>query len=322
MSTQLSRRKVLSGNLSFNRLGIVAKADSKTSVDCIQKLMPLLKKFKGEKANSEIFIDESLRGALVKNSFLTPQDASKLGETCDLLLSIGGDGTLLRTARLLLESEGWKRACLLGINTGRLGFLTLLGIEAAAAELAKILREPQKSETEDRACLEVKIARKKKIVGHHHVLNDCVLKSGALSRLIEFGVSMNGEFLSLYRADGLIISTPTGSTAYNLAAGGAILEPQIPAIQLTPICAQSFSNKPIVVSDDNLIELTVQSQNSDAHLTLDGHTGIALQPEDQIAIRRSPKKVALLLPSGKGRSHYIQSLRQKLKWGLVSPHSS
>lgn len=321
MSQQLSRRKAARGNLSFDRLGIIAKPDSESSANCIKKLFPILKKYKVQNPNAQIFLDRNLNAAASKSNFVTFASEKYLSDKLDLLLSVGGDGTLLRAARLLLLENGWKHTSLLGVNTGRLGFLTLLGNDATS-ELSKILKFPFQSQIEPRSCLEVRILRGRRAMGEYHVLNDSVLKSGALSRLIEFGISMNGEFLSRYRADGLIVSTPTGSTAYNLAASGAILEPRIPAIQLTPICAQSFSNKPIVISDENLIEISIDGKNSDAHLTLDGHTGIGLRAGDRIVINRSPKSISLLLPSGRGRGHYIHSLRQKLKWGLVSPHSS
>jgi NAD+ kinase len=321
MSSQLSLRNGPSGKLSFKHIGLIAKTESKASMEFLKLLLPVLKKFKRTQPHAKISLDASLAKLLPKAPFFSSQSAHSLGASSDLLLSIGGDGTLLRAARLLLETEGWKSAAILGINTGRLGFLTLL----SAHDLSKLeflLKNPWKSEIEERACLEVRVIRNLRCVRTFHVLNDCVLKNGALSRLLEFGLSMNKEFLSSYRADGFIISTPTGSTAYNLAAGGSILEPQIPAIQLTPICAQSFSNKPIVVCDQNLIVLSIENSIFDAYLTLDGHTSFQVKSGDCIEIRRSPKSIRLLLPSGKGHSHYIHSLRQKLKWGLVSPTTS
>ncbi|MDB5038363.1 MAG: ppnK [Bacteriovoracaceae bacterium] len=319
MAIRLSRRNGSAGNLSFKKIGLLAKAESPLSLACLKQLLPIFKKFQAKNPEAKIWIDKDLQPLLPKTTSFLFASAESMAKSCELLLSVGGDGTLLRAARLLLESEGWKTASLLGINTGRLGFLTVLGAEDAPNKIEQILSAPRKSTIEVRECLEIKILRKKKVFKTFHVLNDCVLKNGALARLIEFGVSMNGEFLSAYRADGLIVSTPTGSTAYNLAAGGAILDPHISAIQLTPICAQSFSNKPIVVSDKSKISLSLGGHPPEVYLTLDGHMGVKIERGDTVEIQKSPKSIKLLLPKGAGPVHYIHSLRQKLKWGLVSP---
>jgi NAD+ kinase len=172
--------------------------------------------------------------------------------------------------------------------------------------------------TERRSCLQVGIERNRKTFRQFHVLNDAVLSKGSLSRIFEFNVEVDGQFLSSYRADGLIVSSPTGSTAYNLAAGGSILDPTIPAVQLTPICPQSFSNQPIVVSDHHRIDLSVGRHSSDVFLTLDGHTGLRIEGQDRVRVEKSGKSVGFLLPPGMDWTHYFHSLRQKLKWGLVS----
>jgi NAD+ kinase len=235
----------------------------------------------------------------------------------NLLITIGGDGTLLRGARLLLSGDGWKYCRLAGVNRGRTGFLALLDSRVAPADVKRLLSTKGTRHFGSRTCLEVSILGKNKDKSVFHVLNDAVLTKGSMSRLFEFRVDLNEHLLSSYRADGLIVSTPTGSTAYNLAAGGATIEPGIPAFQLTPICPQSFSNKPIVVSDKNEIRLQLVKPSIDVFLTLDGHTAHKISPKSLVVIRKSAKTLQLFSSNDPSRSDYFQSLRQKLKWGLV-----
>ncbi len=310
----------MSSNAPYQNIGILSKNDSPHCLNVLRKLVPYLKRYHTQYPNSRFSIDRSIKFNL------PPQfkhlSAAQVAKTSDLLLSIGGDGTLLRSARLLVEAENWKSSFLLGINAGRLGFLTFLNQENLGKSIDRILGQKMPASSELRTCLEVNVKRNAKIWKRETFLNDAVIKNGALSRLIEYQVSLDGNFLSSYRADGLIVSTPTGSTAYNLAAGGAILEPLIPALQLAPICAQSFSNKPIVVGDHHEVQIQLSKNTIDAFLTLDGHTGIKLNASDKILIKKSKRSINLLLPETESSEHYLLSLRQKLKWGLVSPSSS
>jgi len=240
---------------------------------------------------------------------------SSLLDSSDLVLSIGGDGTILRCARSLLASNRWAKTKLLGINAGHMGFLTFINPQEADSSLALTLKYPNKARIEERSCIEVKIERSGKILKKFQALNDCVLSKGSLSRIFEFHVEVDREFLSSYRSDGLIVSTPTGSTAYNLAAGGSILEHTIPALQLTPVCAQSLTAKPIVVSNKRQIVLSLGRHSTEVYLTIDGHTGAKIQSKDRIHISKSDRCVQFLVPPNLSSLHYFPSLRQKLKWG-------
>ncbi len=306
-----------------NSVGIITKLQDSDALKLLTRYLPLLSQFHQD--NRIKFHIEAPAAQLLKHSakshlkFLQISSIDKMAKTCDLILIVGGDGTMLRAARFLLHRDGWKRCVLLGINAGHLGFLTFLNALDAQKNIKNVLTGNRKSTLELRSCLQVTIERNGRVYRHYHVLNDCALSKGSLSRIFEFHVELDSEFLSSYRADGLIVSTPTGSTAYNLAAGGSIIEPEIPAIQLTPICPQSFSNKPIVVSDKKTIGLSLGRHSSDVYITLDGHTGLRIEATDKIFIRKSSKTVRFLVPPGMDSSHYFSSLRQKLKWGLVSP---
>lgn len=320
--SSLSRKNTSSKR--FKKIGLITKLQSEDALQCLWSLL----KYAGRQSNSFQWIAENTAAPLIKkqkNFSKLPIKFSSIDQMasyCDLLVAIGGDGTILRAARYLLHKNAWKNTPLLGVNAGHLGFLSFVGANEAAKTLDAILNSSQKTQIEERSCLKVVIERKGRAYRSFDVLNDCVLSKGSLSRIFEFHVVIDGEFLSSYRADGLIASSPTGSTAYNLAAGGSIIAPNIPAIQLTPICAQMFSNKPIVISDSHEISLSVGRHSSDVFLTLDGHTGLRIEPTDKIKISKSSKMIRFLRPPGMKYSHYFHSLRQKLKWGLVSKASA
>jgi NAD+ kinase len=317
----MTKEQSQTSKAAFSSVGLLTKYKSSECLKALKRIFPVLKKFVELHPEVKIYWDREIP-LKASHSWLKPVRALQVAEQSQLLLSLGGDGTLLRSARLLLETDAWKKNYLLGMNAGRLGFLTFINQTEVERSLEKILYSKRTPLCEKRSCLEVIVKRKKKKTLTFHALNDGVLRCGSLSRLVEFQVLLDGEFLSVYRADGLILSTPTGSTAYNLAAGGSILEPSVFALQITPICAQSFSNKPIVVSDEHSIQLQLGKNSQDVFLTLDGQTGLKLDPDDRILVRKSKKHIALLLPSSASSSHYLHSLRQKLKWGLVSPSAA
>jgi NAD+ kinase len=303
----------------LNRVGILLKENDPFSREVFQRLVPLFAEFKssirfcGEKAGLK---------NLATPKFIRQMNPEAMAEYVDLLLIVGGDGSVLRAARYLLAEKAWKHCHLLGINAGHTGFLSLVSLLDLESHLLNIFQKPASHLVEVRSCLDVEITRRNSAKKHlFRALNDCVLSKGTLSRLFESHVELDGEFLTSYRSDGLIVSTPTGSTAYNLAAGGSIMEPSIEALQLTPICAQSLSNKPIVISDRKRIQLQLGRHSSDVYLTVDGHTGREVNDEDRIEIRRSTKSIRFLVPAALSASHYYHSLRQKLKWGanLASP---
>jgi len=277
---------------AYKRIGLLAKLESKESKAQAKKCRALLEKL--------------VDATIVEGSALKKQIRG-----CDLLLTLGGDGTLLKGARLLLESDAWKNCRLAGINTGRLGFLASIGPGIDVDQLKRLLVSDAE-EFSTRSCLRIKVKKKE-----FDLLNDAVITKGSVSRLFEFRVFVNTQIFANYRADGLIASTPTGSTAYALAAGGAIIEPSVAAYQLTPICPQSFSNKPIVISDANHVRIEVVRSSSDVFLTLDGQISMQVGAHDAIEISRSVKSIMLYEAASSHQASYIHSLRHKLKWGLV-----
>lgn len=226
-----------------------------------------------------------------------------IGAKADLAIVMGGDGTMLSVARSLIEAD----VPLVGINRGRFGFLTDLRAEDMLSEIDKILagdfiREP-------RMLLTTQIMRNNEVVHTSYALNDVVIKSGL--RLIELEVDIDSKFVYRQRSDGLILSTPTGTTAYALSAGGPILHPNLEAISLVPICPHTLSNRPIAVNSSSVIEVTVM-QFSEAQLSMDGQMQKTLEIGDKIVIRRAAKNIHLLHPSN---YCYFDMLRNKLNWG-------
>jgi len=294
-------------------VGVVLKQKDPRAKVVGQKIVTSLLKMSNV---HEIYLE---RGHQLKSgsSRIKTTSFEKLLEKSGVAITIGGDGTILRCTRHLLETENWATCSVIGVNAGKVGFLASLSGDEATKRLIPLLKKPSLFSVEERSCLKVSVIRNGKIYRTQHVLNDCVLSKGSLSRLFEFHIHINGEFVSSYRADGMIVSPPTGSTAYNLAAGGAILQPNIPAIQLTPIAPQAFSNKPIVLSDENEIALTLGKHSSDVYLTFDGQSGLQVMDKDRIVITRSLKSIRFLSPKSGSRAHFFHSLRQKLNWGLV-----
>jgi NAD+ kinase len=218
---------------------------------------------------------------------------------------LGGDGTLLAAARTLQQGVP-----ILGVNLGNLGFLTEISRSELYPAMVQVLGG--KLQTEERSLLDVELRRNGSGSLHFRVLNDAVITKSALARIIELSFSFDGHLIARCRSDGLIISTPTGSTAYNLSAGGPILNPLLPVIVLTPICPHTLSLRPIVVPDAGQVEITLETQTEEVYLTLDGQEGMPLGYRDTVRVTRSPASVRLVKVSG--RSFY-DSLRGKLRWG-------
>ncbi|HYP50346.1 MAG TPA: NAD(+)/NADH kinase [Pyrinomonadaceae bacterium] len=227
-------------------------------------------------------------------------------EEVDLIVVLGGDGTMISTARLI----GDRSIPVLGINYGALGYLTEFRIEEMFAALEQILAGNY--ELDRRVTLRVEHCRGDETLSTNRVLNDVVINKAALARIIELEVWLNGLFVNNFRADGLIVSTPTGSTAYNLSAGGPIVFPTMNAVVVTPICPFTLSNRPIVVPDEAEIELVLKTKNEEVALTLDGQVGFQLQSGDSVKIRKSRTTFNLVQPPNR---NYFDVLRDKLRWG-------
>jgi NAD+ kinase len=228
------------------------------------------------------------------------------GEDVDLIVVLGGDGTMISTARLI----GDRSIPVLGINYGALGYLTEFRIEEMFAALEQILAGNY--ELDPRVALRVEHTRAGEILSSNRVLNDVVINKSALARIIEIEVRLDGLFVNNFRADGLIVSTPTGSTAYNLSAGGPIVFPSMNAVVVTPICPFTLSNRPIVVPDAAEIELILKTEKEEVALTLDGQVGFQLQAGDRVKIRKSRTTFNLVQPPNR---NYFDVLRDKLRWG-------
>ena len=230
----------------------------------------------------------------------------KLAQEVDLVLVLGGDGTMIATARMIGHSD----VPVLGINFGGLGYLAEFRIEELHSALEAILAGDYR--LDKRVMLSVELLRGEESITKNRVLNDVVINKSALARIIEIETYFNQQFVNSFRADGLIVSTPTGSTAYNLSAGGPVIFPSMNAIVITPICPFTLSNRPIVVPDDADIELRLKTDKEDVALTLDGQVGFALQVEDRVMIRKSNTTFNLIQPANR---NYFDVLRDKLRWG-------
>jgi NAD+ kinase len=232
---------------------------------------------------------------------------ASIGQEIDLAIVVGGDGTMLHVARSLAPFG----IPLIGVNLGRLGFLTDIPTHRMYDELTQILDGDFKSE--ERILLDAEVVRDGKVLHTANAFNDVVVNKGQLARLIEFEIYVNDEFVNSTRADGVIVATPTGSTAYALSAGGPILHPTLPAIVLVPICPHTLSDRPLAVSSDSYFEILMTStSHQSAHVTLDGQTSFSLQDHDRVRVRRGAQPVILIHPSS--RNHY-EVLRAKLRWG-------
>jgi NAD+ kinase len=232
---------------------------------------------------------------------------AEVRDQAELVVVLGGDGTLISVARLFSGRD----VPILGVNLGSLGFLTEITVEELYTRLEKVLEgNPRVSE---RMMLEVTLHREGQQIEKCHVLNDMVINKGALARIVDLETKVNRHFLTTYKADGLIISTPTGSTGYSLSAGGPIIHPLMSCIVITPICPHTLTNRPIVVTDESIISITVASSfDEKVYLTLDGQVGFELREGDSVEVRRALKTTALVMSRSRD---YFEILRTKLKWG-------
>jgi NAD+ kinase len=232
-------------------------------------------------------------------------DRDELPKESNLIVVLGGDGTLLSIARRIPP----LKTPIMGINLGRVGFLTEIPV-GDMIETLKIYLSGEKL-VQERMMLKASLFRKGKEVSSYHCLNDAVVAKSALARIVQLKVSaLSGLFADVF-ADGLIVSTPTGSTAYNLAAGGPIIMPQMKAFVLTPLCPQTLSLRPTVVSGDEKIEITIMSDSEEIFLTADGQRGIPLIPTDKIMVKKSPYTIRIVQNP---KRDYFSLLREKLGW--------
>jgi len=234
------------------------------------------------------------------------RDRVEVAEESQLLLVLGGDGTLLAAARVAAPLG----IPILPINMGSLGFLTSFTLEEMYPALEDVLKG--RFSCSDRVMLDVELHRDAEIIERQAVVNEAVIHKGELARMIDLQLRIDADFVCRYRADGLIVATPTGSTAYSLSANGPIVHPGVECWIITPICPHTLTDRPVVVRDSSLVEVHLSGDTQSVYLTLDGQTGIPMQAADVVRIRRSAQRLKLIQPAQKS---YVEILRSKLKWG-------
>jgi len=236
-----------------------------------------------------------------------------LPQQCDLIVALGGDGTLIGVAGRIAQSG--SDVPILGVNFGSLGFLTEITLPELYDALEATLNG--RAMIEPRAMLAARTLRDDAPFSEHVVLNDIVITKGALSRIIEISVTVGNAPVTRVRADGLIIASPTGSTAYNLAAGGPIVHTAVDAMLLTPIAPHTLTNRPVVIAGSSEVHVRpIMEDNDEVFVTFDGQSGFPLRPHDVVSVRRAPKPVRIVRSSSRS---YFDVLREKLKWGGDHP---
>jgi NAD+ kinase len=285
--------------LSFTTVGIMYKRHHEPAISEANRLKGWL-----EAKGIQAFLEE----IEAKGSFFSCyEEPSSIPKDIKWVVVLGGDGTLLGAARRV----GRYGAPILGVNLGGLGFLTGVPIERLYSAIEMMI--DNRLEVETRLMLEARVIRDNNEVCRFQVLNDVVINKGTLARIIDLHVTINDEFLTIFRADGLIISTPTGSTAYNLSAGGPILYPTMDTFILNPICPFTLTNRPIIIPDTGVIRIRLEKSSEEkVFLTFDGQVGFDFYHGDEVMIHKSKEKIKTLRPPD---SSYFQILRTKLMWG-------
>jgi NAD+ kinase len=281
------------------RVGLVAKADAAQAGAVVTRLVEWL----GGRGLT-VLLEKETAGLVPAASF-TAVPKSELPSQVDLVVVLGGDGTLLSMARAV----GDLGVPILGVNLGGLGFLTATTLDEMFPALDSLLAG--RMVVDERMMLSARVVRGGQLSSEHAALNDVVITKSAMSRIINLTVSVAGQYATAYRADGLIISTPTGSTAYSLSAGGPILFPTMDAVVLTPICSHTLTNRPIVLPGMHAIEVTLSS-DQEVMLTIDGQIGVQLREQDTVEVRTAAPRIRLVRFPGKD---FFSVLRTKLKWG-------
>ncbi len=285
----------------FQTIGVISRPRRANLSAVVPQLLQWL-----ESRGLRVLYDEETASALPTPA--KPFTREQLADQSQILLVLGGDGTLLAAARV----AALRCIPILPINMGSLGFLTSFTVEELYPALEETLAG--RSSMSERVMLQVELLRAGAAIDRQHVLNDAVVNKSALARMIELELSIDGDFVCRYRADGLVLASPTGSTAYSLSAGGPIVHPSVEAFVITPICPHTLTDRPVVVRDSSIIEVKLAGSAESVFLTLDGQKGIPMQSEDRIRVTRSPQCLKLIQPPKKS---YFEILRNKLKWGEV-----
>ena len=284
----------------FQNIGLIGRTESESAVISLKRLMAFLER----EGLAVVLEQETASAAPNHNARVAPKD--RLGELCDLVIVVGGDGSLLAAARALAKFS----VPLLGINRGRLGFLTDITPDEIEQKVGEVLAG--KYMAESRFLLDMSVTRAGKPIGKGSALNDVVLHPGEFIRMIEFDLYIDGQFVYTQRSDGLIVSTPTGSTAYALSGGGPIMHPKLDAIVLVPLNPHTLSSRPIVVEGSSEFKVVVGEHNTaNPHVTCDGHDQVITQPGDVIRIHKKPHRLTLVHPL---EHNFYETCRSKLNW--------
>jgi NAD+ kinase len=289
---------------AMKRIGIIAKQNKPEVIPIVRNLVGWL-----QPKEIEVYMEEGMVKQFhppLGAPFLKSVKREDIPKKAEMIIVLGGDGTLLSVARLVGDHD----VPILGVNLGGLGFLTEITLE----ELYRVLEKVVQGDfiTNERVVLNASVIRRGERLAEFLVLNDAVINKGALARIIDLETTINGEYLTTFKSDGLILSTPTGSTAYNLSAGGPIVYPSLHCIIITPICPHTLTNRPIMVPDDVEIRATLKTKQQEVILTLDGQQGFTLEFEDIVEVKKSEGHIYLIKSPYR---HYFEVLREKLKWG-------
>ncbi len=282
----------------MKKIGIIAK-NIPEALKAAKKLREWL-----ESRGKRVFIDQETAVLLKMQGF----DRTEIPALVEMIIVLGGDGTLLSAARHVADAH--TDVPIFGVNLGTMGFMAEVSLDELYDNLEKAIAG--RLGTEERMMLSASVIRAGRRVAQYRVLNDAVINKGALARMMELKISVNDSLVTTLRADGLIVATPTGSTAYSLSAGGPIIHPTIHCFVVTPICPHTLSNRPIALPDTVTVEVCLTSLSEDVSLTLDGQIGFPLLPNDIIEIKKSRYRMKLIKHPVKS---YFEILRTKLKWG-------
>jgi NAD+ kinase len=281
----------------MKKIGVISKTGYPEPLKILKLLLPWL-----HKKGCEVYVDYETAYALQIEGY----QRSQIPSMVDFVIVLGGDGTMLSVARLI----GEKGLPILGVNIGGLGFLTAVQKDDIYEVLEKVVSG--QCPVEGRMMLTACVLRHSECIAEYLVINDVVVNKGALARIIDLETYIDNEYIATFKADGLIVSTPTGSTAYALSAGGPIVYPTLNCIILAPICPHTLTNRPIVLSDDVHVDIVLKSMNEDVFLTVDGQVGFSLRKNDIVQVRKSAFKAQFFIPCERD---YFKILRTKLKWG-------
>lgn len=287
---------------AFNTIGIIGKFDAPAIGHSVNALAEFLRA-----RDKKILANESAALHLGNHPHEVA-DHAQIGEACDLAIVVGGDGTILNAARTLCDFN----VPLVGVNQGRLGFLADISPDELTQRMTEIMDQGEYI-LEERFLLHANVVREGENIAEGNALNDVILHKWNMARMIEFDTYINDQFVNSQRSDGLVVSTPTGSTAYALSGGGPLMLPTLDAMVLVPICPHTLSNRPIVVNGGSRITFVVNDcYNDHAQLACDGQINISLRERDHIQIRKKEKPIKLIHPSD---HDHFQMLRAKLRWG-------